>query len=355
MSFVWIQQLLKNIFRPVVRPLFSRLRLIIREEITNGLSFQTASTHLRPPSTIEITERPLFPKIIKTFYEWDNFVDKANHLEATDSKKFHQHLQAHTWDIQAFIDQFEQQGGKIRKKSPLSEMDYFKKEKEFFEFLSGKPYDFKHEGHHLDVDSVMKNYPLSCYRNYIDYNWNGFSLLNYIQPRIGGRFLDLGYGWGNLLELFGRAGCSVSGVDASPSFQELALRRCTMQNIKIDLLTHGPFSLVCDFQSQYDYIAFDSAFHHCETPVDILSLLRKKVSSDGRLIFINEPIVDWFERPWGFVRSDGETALQIRKRAWFEIGIRTDFFNELLEVTGWRLLDTTSHQFIHPTFIAQPI
>ena len=122
-----------------------------------------------------------------------------------------------------------------------------------------------------------------------------------------------------------------------------------------DRLACGPFSLADDFQGPFDYIAFDAAFHHCETPVEILSLLRRKTASDGMLVFFNEPITDYFDRPWGFIRSDGETAFQIRKHAWFEVGIRTDFFKELLEKTGWKLLDISSHKLARQTFIAKPI
>jgi SAM-dependent methyltransferase len=347
--------LLKIIFHLMKRPIFLQIGRITRQEMVNAALGKNGRHTLSPPSMVEKTETPEFVKTIRTFSEWDDFVEEADRLAAVDPKKFHEHLLAHIWDIQAFISQFEQNGGSVRKNNPFSEPDYFDREREFFEFISGKPYDYKHEGLNLDINDIKKNYPLSCYRNFIGYNWNGFCLLDFIQPRVGDRFLELGYGLGNLLELFGRAGCQVSGVDASPSFLELALWRCALQNIKVGRLTQGPFSLAGEFQGPFDYIAFDAAFHHCEHPVDILSLLRSKIREKGRLIFFNEPIADYFERPWGFVRSDGETALQIRKRAWFEIGIRTDFFKELLEKTGWRLLDTSSHQFLIRIFVAEPM
>ena len=65
--------------------------------------------------------------------------------------------------------------------------------------------------------------------------------------------------------------------------------------------------------------------------------LYEKLSLNGRIFFLLEPIMPYFDRPWGFVRYDGETWYQIRKNGWLEIGFREDFFEQLLLRTGFKI------------------
>jgi SAM-dependent methyltransferase len=155
--------------------------------------------------------------------------------------------------------------------------------------------------------------------------------------------------------MFGKAGCIVSGIDASSSFQKLTKRRCEINNIKTGDIMVGSFENASSLiNGQFDIIAFDAAFHHAQNPVKLLKDLRRKIAANGKLLFLYEPVTNELKRPWGINRDDGESFYQIRKRGWFEAGFRLDYFLELLRRAEWNLCDTSSLNFTAPCWICEP-
>jgi SAM-dependent methyltransferase len=286
--------------------------------------------------------------LIRTFEELDNFVATVDNCG--DPNIFLRLLRT----TQIVLDDFITQYGGLPALDPFSDK-YFLAEKEFFQFLSGRPYDYVQEGYQLNVEEILKGYPDSVYHiDFIDGNLAFFSIAAYLRPKKNSKYLELGYGFGNLLEVFGKAGCIVSGIDACSSFQELVKRRCEMNNIKMGEIVVGPFENVLTLiNGQFDIIALDAAFHHAQNPVKLLLDLKEKMAHNGKLVILHEPVSNDFKRPWGIIRNDGETFYQIRKRGWFEAAFRQDYFFEILKHTGWHLCDTSSWNFTTPCWICE--
>lgn len=228
--------------------------------------------------------------------------------------------------------------GKMPPKCDPFSDEYANWEMSFFEFLSGKKYTFESEGSKFDVSWYSNNPPT------IDWDLNSrifimksyADFLEYVKPKPGMRVLEMGFGFGNLLELLGRCGCQINGMDASQDCTDYVTHRLKTQNIDSNLL-RGSFYDVESMAGEFDLIIFESSFHHCGQPVKLLESLHKKTQEGGRLYFLNDSIYPHVERPWGIVCLGGETAMQIRMNGWLELGYRTDFFEQLLLKTGFKL------------------
>ena len=277
---------------------------------------------------------------IKNFEELDTFVKKyiANSWDNLTGSEF---LAAHQLDFISFVQMF---GSSPPQADPFS-TEYASWEMKFFEFLSGRPYDFNNEGlkadeSRIDIDvarmmssppqiDLSPAYKASLYKTYAD-------ILHFIQPQPGQRILEMGCGWGYLLEVLGRCGCEIFGIEASKCFVGLASRLLQAQLIKFQI-HQGTFYDVVQLPGLFDIVIFQSSFHHVGDPICLLNHISKKMAQNGKLVLFNEPIQPGYDRPWGIVRYDGESLLQIRHRGWLEFGYRTDFFLELLQRSGFRL------------------
>jgi hypothetical protein len=274
--------------------------------------------------------------IIRNFEQYDAFIEKYE-LREFGNLNESLFLKRYFLDFNSFLELF---GAHPHICDPFSE-EYAKWEMAFFEFLSGKPYSFDSEG--LDAPADIRSIP-TIFRDmdtrirqlqiYAD-------LLDKIRPKQGERVLEMGCGWGYLLELFGRCGCRISGIDVSKNFVEYTANLLSVQNIDANILC-GTFYDIDSFDEKFDLVIFDKSFHHCGEPFRLLEIVRKKTSPGCRVLFVNEPIMMYADRPWGIIRYDGETILQIRRRGWLELGYRVDFFKELLITTGFQLSNTYS-------------
>ena len=274
--------------------------------------------------------------IIKNFEQYDAFIKKYELREFGDLDES-MFLRSYMLDFNSFIKLF---GSHPHGCDPFSD-EYVKWEMAFFEFLSGKRYSFDSEG--FDAPANTKSIPTDFWNmNYRIHQMRIYAdLLDKIRPKAGEHVLEMGFGWGYLLELFGRCGCHVTGVDVSKNFVEYAANLLSAQNIKANLFC-GAFYDIDSFDEKFDLIIFDNSFHHCGEPLRLLEILNKKTSAGCRIFFVNEPIMMYADRPWGIIRYDGETILQIRKRGWLELGYRIDFFKELLCRAGFQLKNTYS-------------
>jgi len=281
-----------------------------------------------------IEKKEKHTRLITNFHEYDEFIRKVIQLEFY-GKPIKECLVEHRLDFLSFVKFF---GSSPPDCDPFSQ-EYADWEISFFNFLAGKEYDSQSEGYQIcDLEWLMNQPPtinmdittrMQGMKTYTD-------LLEVCKPTRDMSVLEMGSGLGNLLELFGRCGCNVTGIEASEGSSTYARQVLSAQNIKNEIIK-GTFYDIEFTNSLFDIIIFESAFHHCGEPLRLLNILNKKLSKDGKLLFLNEPIEPVFERPWGVVRYDGESAMQIRRRGWLELGYRLDFFEELLRRTGFIL------------------
>ena len=244
-------------------------------------------------------------------------------------------MSSYFFDFESFVRLF----GKLPPNCDPFSYEYTNWEMSFFNFLSGKNYCFELEGHdccghetlpptvYLDIDTRI-----SSMRTYADF-------LDIARPEPGMRILEMGCGQGNLLELLGRCGCNITGIEVSKSMVEYTLYRLASQNIK-GRVACGTYYDVEMLDEKFDMVVFEASFHHCGEPVRLLELLYKHTTDNAKIFLLREPISPNFDRPWGIVRYDTETIVTIRLRGWLELGFRTDYFNALLQKTGFKLLNT---------------
>ncbi|HBU12916.1 MAG TPA: hypothetical protein DEB31_09410 [Clostridiales bacterium] len=270
---------------------------------------------------------------IDSFEAYDKFIEACKQCEEI-GLDMRQTVWPHVqFEKESFFKLF----GSVPPKCDPFSKKYANWEFAFFEFLSGRKYSLDNEGV-LDISQFLEQppnilYPLDVQIKYYQ-KYAGF--LEVIRPKTGDRALEMGFGRGALLEVLGRCGCRVAGLDASPSFYEYTKNRLSSQHIEAELI-QGPFFDINQISGVFDLVIFEASFHHCMDPVRLLGMVNKKLAIGGRVIFMSEPIDPSSDRPWGFVRYDGETLMVARKFGWLEYGFRTDFFEQLLNRTGFEV------------------
>jgi 2-polyprenyl-3-methyl-5-hydroxy-6-metoxy-1,4-benzoquinol methylase len=281
--------------------------------------------------------------LIHNFQEYDEFLHIYIHgdYEEKNDKEF---LGKYALDFESFVDAF---GTRPPDCDPFS-TEYMDWEMAFFTFLSGRNYSFVSEG--ITYDEVKNHMSLPPTTNWNIEGNNDIAFrtsrmrdlaefLDICCPLPNMHVLEMGCGWGYLLEQFGRCGCRITGIDASEGFVAYTKHLLSNQNIDNEIIL-GSFYDVENIDGEFDLVLFDASFHHCGEPLRLLKILSNKVSKDGRIFFFNDVINEFYDRPWGIVRYDGASLLQIRARGWLELGHRLDFFKELLTRTGFYLSNT---------------
>ena len=280
--------------------------------------------------------------MITGFNEYDQMIEEIKKVHRGESEETNDRilLNKYCLDFDEFVALF---GSSPSDCDPFSR-EYTDWEMAFFSFLSGAGYDTKSEGLSNEDIAVHDNEPPTIYWD-IDtrllYMKTYTEFLDKCRPAMGMTVLELGCGWGNLLELFGRCGCHVTGIDASEGHADYTRNLLNALNIDNDIIC-GSFYDIENVDREFDIIVFESAFHHTGEPMRLMNILADKLKENGRIYFLNEVFNDSYDRPWGIVRYDGESVFQIRYRGWLELGFRLDFFIELLGRTGLKLSNTYS-------------
>lgn len=88
-------------------------------------------------------------------------------------------------------------------------------------------------------------------------------LLDEVGCRAGSRFLDIGCGYGRLLELAGRRGAMAIGISISPG----QVARCHARNLDVRLLDYR--HIPEDWNGQFDCIAANGSIEHFVQPSDV--------------------------------------------------------------------------------------
>ncbi|MDR2590708.1 MAG: class I SAM-dependent methyltransferase [Oscillospiraceae bacterium] len=278
--------------------------------------------------------------IVRTFEELDIALDKYNSCR-----------ELFIFDVHSFFKLFDNGDGNPYVNDPFSK-EYENYEMCFFEFLANKQYTFDNEGpqshnsHDLHIiNTISSKHPdfFMPVEKKIDRFQTYNSLLSILTDEIScfneKQILEMGCGWGALASFFETLDCNYFAVDASESFVEFTKRRLYTENSKKQIYLKS-FYDISDICLKFDIVIFEESFHHCGEPQKLLDTINKNTTPDAVLIFINEPIVDGYDRPWGLVRYDYETIAMIRVRGWLEYGYELSFFSELLNKYGWQIVKT---------------
>jgi len=267
--------------------------------------------------------------IITTFEEFDEFICRYRNREmyGLDDVGF---LSSYQLDFQSFLKIF---GRPMPKCDPFS-LRYAEWEMELFNFLSGKTYDIASEGIDHEMDPATSGQPSINDLQMLKEMYNEFFELSKIKPHE--HVLEMGCGAGNLTEFLVRQGCKITAIDAQKAHIDFTAKRCGCDANVIQC----EFLEIEKIDSTFDVVIFEASFHHCGQPQRLLECLRKITMPNCRIYFLRECISDSYDRPWGIVRYDGETMLQIRMRGWLELGFRTDFFEVALNKADFKLSDT---------------
>jgi 2-polyprenyl-3-methyl-5-hydroxy-6-metoxy-1,4-benzoquinol methylase len=244
------------------------------------------------------------------------------------------YLRSHYVDMNAFYKLF---GSSPNIEDPYSD-EYKDWELSFFEFLSGKKYDFLNEGAPRFISFVQQfaDMTIENKKKCLCFQSDLLDILGDIKDK---RILEMGCGSGILANFLESCGSDYFAVDASKIFVEATKKQIRSEVIKSQILQMS-FYDISKFQQKFDVVIFEASFHHCGEPLRLLNLLFDNTTTNGKIIFLREPISSGFDRPWGVVRNDGETILQIRRLGWLELGFRLDFFRDILMRTGWVLQGT---------------
>jgi len=310
----------------------------LRKEFINSPEFLEYFLQIKPQDNFVY---------IKNFEQLDNFIEKYK------TEKNGKILRSHFIDLNSFYDLFGSKNNYIDK--PYSEK-YKNWEMDFFEFLSGKKYQFDNEG--LTTEELSpEQHPATGYTvpHKIRMLQNQKDLLVELGDIKGKKILEMGCGRGNLATFFEFIGCDYYAVEASRNYVDITKKRIYSNKMKNQIINKS-FYDISYFRQIFDLVVFEASFHHCGEPLKLLDILYQNTASDASLIFLREPFKNDYERPWGIVRSDGETMLQIRMRGWLELGYRTDFFMDLLKKTGWNGKEIDTFTFADAkVFIAKKV
>ena len=346
-----LKKAIKWIFRPITRPFFNHIRLIVREELSynkDGLQ----SLEIKQFSKVHLDENDERIRI-ENFKQYDEFINRFNPYQHTN-EEFNNYSRGYKLCLNSFYQLY---GSYPPECDPFSD-EYRNWEMGFFCFITGKNYNVNNEGCSFDV-AKEKTHPLG-YNWSVDHRVNTVSrymeLIKLMKLENGMSILEMGFGLGILLEILGRFQCKISGIEASKDHVELVEYQLKQQHINAILLRGDFLDIENDdrMKGPYDIVIFEASFHHCNDPVRVLKMLHKKLNQNGRILFAQEPIYQDFERPWG-IRYDGETAYQMRFRGWLELGFRRDFFEELLVRTGFMLSNVFEMQNGYPLIEARKI
>jgi hypothetical protein len=148
------------------------------------------------------------------------------------------------------------------------------------------------------------------------------------------RLIEFGAGWGNLSIPLAKSGVDTTIVDIDRGFLDRAERIAAREGVKVQTIC-GDFNEVAQGDhGRFNVAVFQSSFHHClDFERLIVALRTNMLDRDGMILFVNEPISDELQFPWG-LRYDGESLWAIMCNKWLELGFHSDFFSEMLLKNG---------------------
>lgn len=214
-----------------------------------------------------------------------------------------------------------------------------------YEWLHGKPYTVTNEASDFDMKAAASS-PFPFYTesphtvgNHIISIGHLIRTLN-LPPKSS--ILEFGPGWGNTTVWLARMGYQVTAVDIEKNFVELIRERARRKSLNVEAI-QGDFSMLHQFDRQFDAVLFFECFHHCSDHQSLIAGLDRVVTPRGKVVFAAEPITDDFPIPWG-LRLDGESLWAIRKNGWLELGFQETYFRALLASHGWDVVKSVCNE-----------
>jgi len=217
-------------------------------------------------------------------------------------------------------------------------VEYYNFQKKMYRKISGKDYQIKFESSDIMVSEVIRE----PYK-YLEFNQKRVSqeleaislLIGELNLNYGDKFLECGGGRGHITEQLCLLGLDVTAIEIDKNFCKVVNSRLTPYKKKFKMLNTDFKSGVNSIKdNSLKGVLFHNCFHHSYDHRELLTDIFKKLTRDGVIFFLNEPISNTYKLPWG-LRLDGESLFQIRRYGWYELGFREDYFNDMLDDLGF--------------------
>ena len=170
------------------------------------------------------------------------------------------------------------------------------------------------------------------------------------RPRLGGRVLDMGCGWGLSSEFAAYLGLDVTGVDINPDFVSLVNQRAAVRGTQVRAVNATFDDYVPD--RTFDLILFYECLHHAVRPWAVIDRLARSLAPDGAVVLAGEPINEAW-RHWG-MRLEPLSIYCIRKFGWFESGWSLGFIKSVFARADMRV-DADYDPALGYTLVARPM
>lgn len=210
-----------------------------------------------------------------------------------------------------------------------------------YESIKGSAgYDVSIDEKSIELDDILKVSPWllkdSVYFSSFLHSWA--QILELLDVKGDEKILEFGPGSGQILIMLARLGFDVYGVDIDEGHLGAVRKQADMLGVKLNL-ERNIFGKGFDGQ-MFDRIIFFEAFHHCIDFLQLLPIMRSRLTDSGFIIFCGEPITDALcdsvPYPWG-PRLDGLSVYCIRKYGWMELGFTREFFIDALQRSGFQV------------------
>ncbi|HEY9672085.1 MAG TPA: class I SAM-dependent methyltransferase [Waterburya sp.] len=118
------------------------------------------------------------------------------------------------------------------------------------------------------------------------------------------KVLDVGVGRGESSIYLALKGYSVSVVEPSPDLCKVIASFANLYNLSLNLYNCSA-ECIDKIGDSFDLIIFNSSFHHCDNPLLALNHCYNSLKDAGKLILVNEPILQFFRtKKWFYNRLE---------------------------------------------------
>jgi 2-polyprenyl-3-methyl-5-hydroxy-6-metoxy-1,4-benzoquinol methylase len=156
----------------------------------------------------------------------------------------------------------------------------------------------------LSESDYLSKYPTaeSYIRDYIS-RVEGLEFQRHVEKLSNvGKVLDVGVGQGESSIYLASQGYSVSVVEPSPDLCKYINFVSNLYNLQLNIYNCNAES-IHKINESFDVIIFNSSFHHCDDPLKVLKNCYNSLKKEGKLILVNEPILQFFRtKKWFYTR-----------------------------------------------------